>query len=45
MFNKESCRGCGSSLESIKRCMDCKENMLWQCEACNRTEESIHVHN
>lgn len=45
MFNKESCRRCGSILESIKTCADCKEIMLWQCNSCNNMEEYIHLHN
>ncbi len=45
MFNKESCRGCGSILESIETCTHCKEIMLWQCKKCNNREEYIHIHN
>jgi hypothetical protein len=44
MFNKESCRRCGSLLESIKTCADCKEIMLWQCNKCNNREEHTHLH-
>ena len=45
MFNKESCRSCGSLLESIKTCTHCKEIMLWRCKKCNNREEYIHLHN
>ena len=39
MFNKESCRSCGSTLESITACTDCKEIVLWNCNKCGNKEE------
>jgi hypothetical protein len=44
MFNKESCRSCGSLLEPYKICTDCREVKLWDCNNCNRKVEHIHVH-
>lgn len=44
MFNKESCRNCGSALESIKTCSSCNEIMLWECNKCHNYEEYIHSH-
>ncbi len=44
MFNKESCRKCGSELESNKQCNDCNEIAIWICKNCNNIEEHIHVH-
>ena len=45
MFNKESCRSCGSTLESIMACTDCKEIVLWNCNKCGNKEEFTHIHN
>ncbi len=45
MFNKESCRGCGASLEPNKICKYCNEVKLWHCNNCDNKEEHIHVHN
>ena len=45
MFNKESCRSCGSTLESIMACTDCKEFVHWICNKCGNKEEFTHVHN
>ncbi len=44
MFNKESCRNCGSALESIKTCSACNEITLWHCNKCHNSDESIHLH-
>lgn len=44
MYNKESCRNCGSALESIKTCSTCNEIRLWQCKKCHNSEEYIHLH-
>ncbi len=45
MFNKESCRSCGSILESLMACTDCKEIMSWHCNNCGNNEEFTHIHN
>jgi hypothetical protein len=45
LFNKESCRRCGSQLESIVICSTCSEISLWKCSNCNNKEEYLHLHN
>jgi hypothetical protein len=45
MFNKESCRSCGSTLDTILACTDCKEIVVWNCNNCGSKEEFTHIHN
>jgi hypothetical protein len=45
MYNKESCRCCGSYLSPYATCSTCKEYVRWICNICNITEDVIHSHN
>ena len=38
MFNKNSCRICGSNLISSALCKICKESVKWTCDICNTIE-------
>ena len=42
MFNKNSCRICGSNLISSPFCKICKESVKWTCDKCNTIEEVKH---
>jgi hypothetical protein len=42
MFNKNSCRICGSNLISTALCKICKESVKWTCDKCNSIEEVKH---
>lgn len=42
MFNRNSCRMCGSSLTPTAICKFCKESVSWTCKKCNRMDEVIH---
>jgi hypothetical protein len=42
MFNKNSCRICGSNLISSALCKICKESVKWTCDKCNTIEEVKH---
>lgn len=39
MFNKNSCRICGSNLISSALCKICKESVKWTCDKCDIIEE------
>ena len=42
MFNKNSCRICGSNLISTAFCKICKESVKWTCDKCDTIEEVKH---
>lgn len=42
MFNKNSCRVCGSSLIPSALCKICKESVKWTCYKCDKIEEVKH---
>ena len=42
MFNKNSCRMCGSILTPSALCKICKESVKWTCYKCNKIEEVKH---
>ena len=42
MFNKNSCRMCGSILRPSALCKICKESLKWTCYKCNKIEEVKH---
>jgi hypothetical protein len=44
MFNKESCRACGTFLIPISICNFCKEYISWLCGKCERMEDVTHLH-
>jgi hypothetical protein len=44
MFNKESCRACGTYLTPISVCNFCKEYISWLCGKCERMEDVTHSH-
>ena len=43
MFNKNSCRICGSNLISSAFCKICKEAVKWTCDKCDTIEEVKHL--
>ena len=45
MFNKISCRGCGTYLTPSATCNICQEYVSWICGKCNRIEDCVHTHN
>jgi len=45
VFNKGSCRGCGSYLVPTANCNTCTEHVYWICNKCNLIEEVFHSHN
>jgi hypothetical protein len=44
MFNKESCKACGTYLTPISVCSVCKEYVSWLCGKCERMEDVTHSH-
>ena len=40
-YNRLSCRSCGARLV-LRKCNICKEPILWHCEECYITYDSIH---
>ena len=42
MFNKNSCRMCGSILIPSAFCKICKESLGWTCYKCNKIGEVKH---
>ena len=44
MFNKESCRSCGSILSPVSKCKLCNEYVSWICNYCQQVEEVSHKH-
>ena len=44
MFNKESCRACGTYLTPISICNFCKEYISWLCGKCERMDDVNHLH-
>ena len=41
-YNKFSCRNCGAKIIVIRKCIVCKEPILWHCENCDISYDSIH---
>jgi hypothetical protein len=44
MFNKESCRACGTFLTPISVCNFYKEYISWLCGKCEKMEDVTHLH-
>ena len=44
MFNKESCKACGTYLTPTSVCSICKEYVSWLCGKCERMEDVTHSH-
>ena len=44
MFNKESCKACGTYLTPTSVCSVCKEYVSWLCNKCERMEDVTHSH-
>lgn len=42
MFNKNSCRMCGSSMTPSAICRFCKESVSWTSKKCNKMDEVTH---
>jgi hypothetical protein len=42
MFNKKSCRICGSNLIPSALCKTCKESVRWICDKCDIIEGGKH---
>ena len=45
MYNKESCKECGTYLSYVSVCNICKEQVSWVCNNCDRTYDVTHTHN
>jgi predicted amidophosphoribosyltransferase len=45
MYNKGSCRECGTYLTSISLCEVCGEQISWICSNCDKTYDVTHAHN
>jgi RNase P subunit RPR2 len=43
MYNKQSCRECGSPLVPHSLCNICNEHSSWVCGQCGRIEDYDHV--
>ena len=41
MYNKGSCRACGTYLTPTSACIICKEYISWNCDKCNSVEDVI----
>lgn len=44
VFNKDSCRACGSYLVPSSVCNICREYVSWICTKCNKMEDVTHSH-
>ena len=44
VFNKDSCRACGSYLIPSSVCNICGEYVSWICAKCNKMEDVTHSH-
>ena len=44
VFNKGSCRNCGSLLTPLSICLSCKENVSWVCNGCGKADDVTHLH-
>jgi RNase P subunit RPR2 len=45
MYNKQSCRECGTFLTPHSVCNVCKEHISWICIKCGKAEDVTHDHN
>ena len=45
MYNKESCKACGTYLTPVSLCNVCKEQISWVCNRCDRMYDVTHTHN
>jgi hypothetical protein len=45
MYNRESCRACGTYLTSVSFCEVCGEQVSWICSNCDRIYDVTHAHN
>jgi hypothetical protein len=45
MYNKESCKVCGTYLTSVSLCEVCKEQILWVCNKCDKMYDVTRAHN
>ena len=44
MYNKESCKSCGSHLTPVSFCKVCKEQISWVCDRCEGMSDVTHSH-
>ncbi len=44
MYNKQSCRECGTFLTPHTLCTMCREHVGWVCGQCGRIDDYIHTH-
>ncbi|WP_415283203.1 hypothetical protein [Candidatus Nitrososphaera sp. FF02] len=44
MYNKQSCRECGTWLTPHTFCTSCREHVGWVCGQCGRIDDYTHVH-
>ncbi|HEY7734224.1 MAG TPA: hypothetical protein VIB07_05470 [Nitrososphaera sp.] len=44
MYNKGSCRNCGTSQKPLSICIMCKEDVSWLCDNCGRADDATHNH-
>ena len=44
MYNKVSCKACGSHLTAASSCNVCKEPVSWSCSKCDRVYDVTHMH-
>ncbi len=44
MYNKESCRACGTYLTSVSLCEVCGEQISWVCRNCDKMYDVTHMH-
>lgn len=44
MYNKQSCRECGTWLTPHTLCTACREHVGWVCSQCGRIEDYTHAH-
>ena len=44
MYNKESCKACGSRLTAVSLCVICSEQVSWLCRKCERSYDVTHTH-
>jgi len=45
MYNKYSCKVCGTYLTSVSLCEVCEEQISWMCSKCDKMYDVTHAHN
>ena len=45
MYNKDSCKVCGTYMTFVSLCEVCEEQISWMCSKCDKMYDVTHAHN